>query len=103
MCRLVLEGKAYPCFCTDEEIAQMKAQAEAESRPPVYIGRWAHASPEEVEQEKAKVKVSSGSWHACTLTGTPFQHGACQERTPQALMPMEAGCAQLLERWCQPA
>lgn len=36
----------------------MKAQAEAESRPPVYTGRWAHASPEEVEQEKAKVSVS---------------------------------------------
>ena len=36
----------------------MKAQAEAESCPPVYTGRWAHASPEEVEQEKAKVSVS---------------------------------------------
>ncbi len=53
--RLVQEGKAYPCFCTDEEITQMKAQAEAESRPPIYTGKWAHASAEEVEQEKAKV------------------------------------------------
>ena len=33
----------------------MKAQAEAESRPPIYTGRWAYASSEEVEQEKAKV------------------------------------------------
>ena len=53
--RLVQDGKAYPCFCTDEELTQMKAQAEAESRPPIYTGRWAHASSEEVEQEKAKV------------------------------------------------
>ena len=50
--RLVQDGKAYPCFCTDEELTQMKAQAEAESRPPIYTGRWAHASSEEVEQEK---------------------------------------------------
>ena len=57
-CRLVQEGKAYPCFCTDEEVAQMKAQAEAESRPPVYTGRWAHASAEDVEQEKAKVRAA---------------------------------------------
>ena len=57
-CRLVQEGKAYPCFCTDEEVAQMKAQAEAESRPPVYTGRWAHASTEDVEQEKEKVRAA---------------------------------------------
>ena len=56
--RLVQEGKAYPCFCTDEEVTQMKAQAEAESRPPIYTGKWAHASAEEVEQEKAKVRAA---------------------------------------------
>ena len=33
----------------------MKAQAEAESRPPIYTGKWAQASSAEVEQEKAKV------------------------------------------------
>ena len=59
MRRLVQEGKAYPCFCTDEEITQMKAQAEAESRPPIYTGKWAHASEEEVEQEKAKVRAAA--------------------------------------------
>ena len=63
MLRLVQEGKAYPCFCTDEEITQMKAEAEAESRPPIYTGKWARASAEEVEQEKAKVRAAEYTWH----------------------------------------
>ena len=70
--RLVQEGKAYPCFCTDEEITQMKAQAEAESRPPIYTGKWAHASAEEVEQEKAKVS----SWTTSALLWGPYQKQA---------------------------
>jgi glutamyl-tRNA synthetase len=47
--RLVAEGKAYPCFCTDEEITAMKADAEAKSLPPIYRGKWATAPKEEVE------------------------------------------------------
>ena len=65
--RLVQDGKAYPCFCTDEELMQMKAQAESESRPPIYTGRWAHASSEEVEQEKAKVCDCKGHSYAAWL------------------------------------
>ena len=49
------QGKAYPCFCTDEELQQMKAEAEAKSLPPIYRGKWASASQEEVQQELAKV------------------------------------------------
>lgn len=67
LCRLVQDGTAYPCFCTDEELTQMKAQAEAESRPPIYTGRWAHASSEEVEQEKAKVYTAVIGSFACML------------------------------------
>ncbi|CAL8466948.1 g6484 [Coccomyxa elongata] len=52
--KLVDQGKAYPCFCTDEELQEMKAQAEAQSLPPIYRGRWATASKEEVKQELAK-------------------------------------------------
>ena len=33
--QLVEAGAAYPCFCTDEELAAMKAQAERDGRPPV--------------------------------------------------------------------
>lgn len=49
------QGKAYPCFCTDEELQQMKAEAEAKSLPPIYRGKWASASQEEIQHELAKV------------------------------------------------
>lgn len=34
--KLVEKGKVYPCFCTDEELDAMKADAEKKSLPPVY-------------------------------------------------------------------
>ncbi len=34
--KLVDDGLVYPCFCTDEELAEMKADAERKSLPPVY-------------------------------------------------------------------
>eukprot|EP00879_Flechtneria_rotunda_P014958 GHRR01015628.1.p1 GENE.GHRR01015628.1~~GHRR01015628.1.p1 ORF type:complete len:230 (+),score=73.31 GHRR01015628.1:297-986(+) len=52
--RLVAEGKAYPCFCTDEELEAMKAEAEAKKLPPIYRGKWPSASKEEVDAEMAK-------------------------------------------------
>jgi len=52
--RLVADGVAYPCFCTDEELEAMKAEAEANKLPPVYRGKWATASAEEVATEMAK-------------------------------------------------
>ena len=34
--KLVEQGKVYPCFCTDEELAAMKGDAEKKSLPPIY-------------------------------------------------------------------
>lgn len=51
---LVADGKAYPCFCTDDEITAMKADAEAKSLPPIYRGKWASALPDDVSAELAK-------------------------------------------------
>ena len=42
----------YPCFCTDDELAAMKKAAEAAELPPVYNGKWARASEEQVQAEK---------------------------------------------------
>ena len=53
--RLVAAGKAYPCFCTDAELAAMKADAERRNLPPVYRGKWARASAEDVQAEVDKV------------------------------------------------
>ena len=37
--RLLAEGKAYRCFCTNEELDAERARATAEHRPQVYSGR----------------------------------------------------------------
>lgn len=37
---LLAGGHAYKCYCTPEELDEMRKQAEAEGRPPVYDGRW---------------------------------------------------------------
>jgi len=75
--RLVADGVAYPCFCTDEELEAMKAEAEANKLPPVYRGKWATASAEEVATEMAKEKSSKRSgqsklWCNC---------GSCRKST----------------------
>ncbi|MEW5305233.1 MAG: hypothetical protein WDW36_007789 [Sanguina aurantia] len=51
--KLVAEGKAYPCFCSDAEIDAMKKEAEELKIPPIYRGKWARASDEEVSAMKA--------------------------------------------------
>jgi glutamyl-tRNA synthetase len=39
--RAMLEaGRAYPCYCTPEELREMRERALAEGRPPRYDGRW---------------------------------------------------------------
>ncbi len=38
--KLVAEGRAYYCYCTPEELTEMRESARAEGRPPRYDGRW---------------------------------------------------------------
>ncbi len=39
--QLVLQGEAYPCFCTEEELADIHARQEAEKANYGYFGKWA--------------------------------------------------------------
>lgn len=48
--QLLDEGKAYACFCTEEELEAKRVQAEQEGRPPQYDGTWRDADPKEVER-----------------------------------------------------
>lgn len=48
--KLLEEGKAYRCFCTQEELEEMKAKQEAEGIPPRYDGTWRDADPELVQK-----------------------------------------------------
>ena len=51
--KLVSEGKAYPCFLTEEEIVQIRSRQEAEKVNPGIYGKWAvsrNLTQEEIEE-----------------------------------------------------
>lgn len=50
--KLVNEGKAYPCFCTQEELDTEREKMQAAGRMPMYGGKCRNLSPEEVEKRK---------------------------------------------------
>ncbi|MBR5296054.1 MAG: glutamate--tRNA ligase, partial [Clostridia bacterium] len=54
---LLLEGLAYPCFCTEEELSEIHNTQEAEKANFGYYGKWAKwrdASLEEIQAALAK-------------------------------------------------
>jgi len=52
--RLVVQDRAYPCYCTPEELdADRKAQ-EAAKQPPRYVGRCAALTPDERAAREAE-------------------------------------------------
>jgi glutamyl-tRNA synthetase len=44
---LLEDGKAYHCYCTPAELAEMRETAKAEGRPTRYDGRWRDRDPAE--------------------------------------------------------
>jgi len=44
---LIETGKAYRCYCTPEELQEMRERARAEGRSPRYDGRWRDRDPSE--------------------------------------------------------
>jgi glutamyl-tRNA synthetase len=44
---LLASGKAYRCYCSPEELAEMREKARAEGRPTLYDGRWRDRDPAE--------------------------------------------------------
>jgi nondiscriminating glutamyl-tRNA synthetase len=51
--RLVNEGKAYLCFCTEDELQKERDKALAEGRQPIYSGKCRAIDPEEAKQRRA--------------------------------------------------
>ncbi|MEE9302057.1 MAG: glutamate--tRNA ligase family protein, partial [Alphaproteobacteria bacterium] len=43
--KLLDAEKAYRCYCTPEELAEMREKARAEGRPARYDGRWRERDP----------------------------------------------------------
>ena len=58
--RLVEEGMAYPCFCSAEDLDEMRAQQEGESVKG-YWGKWAKCRNLSYEQIKASI-ADGKSW-----------------------------------------
>jgi glutamyl-tRNA synthetase len=52
---LLARGQAYYCYCSPEELAQMREEARAAGRPPRYDGRWRDRDPSEAPAGVAPV------------------------------------------------
>ncbi len=52
-------GRAYPCFCTEQELALMRKRLLSQGKPPRYAGTCSHLSASEVATKKAEGKKSS--------------------------------------------
>ncbi|MBF0354272.1 MAG: glutamate--tRNA ligase [Alphaproteobacteria bacterium] len=48
--KLLAEGKAYRCYCSQEELAEMREKAKAEGRPMGYDGRWRDRDPSDAPE-----------------------------------------------------
>ena len=53
---LIEQGKAYPCFCTPEEVEEIRTKQEAAKIRPGYYGVWAKCRNITVEEAKEKIK-----------------------------------------------
>jgi glutamyl-tRNA synthetase len=49
--KLVKEGKAYYCFCSPEELENMRKEAKARGLPPKYNGMWRDRDPRDAPTE----------------------------------------------------
>jgi glutamyl-tRNA synthetase len=47
---LLAEGKAYRCYCSPEELAEMRERARAEGRAMLYDGRWRDRDPSDAPE-----------------------------------------------------
>ncbi|MBE6554871.1 MAG: glutamate--tRNA ligase [Ruminococcaceae bacterium] len=50
--QLVLQGEAYPCFCTEDELADIHQRQEAEKANYGYFGKWAIWRDRSIEEIK---------------------------------------------------
>ncbi len=53
--QLLADGKAYHCYCSPEELKEMRAAAKAEGRSLRYDGRWRDRDPADAPKDQAPV------------------------------------------------
>jgi len=57
--KLVSEGQAYPCFCTEEELSAMRAQQEANKETTGYYGKYAMWRDRSMEDIQAQLTAGN--------------------------------------------
>ncbi|MCD7755398.1 MAG: glutamate--tRNA ligase family protein, partial [Firmicutes bacterium] len=57
--KLVAEGKAYPCFCTEAELAAMREQQEAAKETTGYYGKYATWRDRPMEDIQAQLSAGN--------------------------------------------
>ena len=57
--KLVEEGMAYPCFCTEEELSSMRAQQEANKETTGYYGKYAMWRDRSLEDIQAQLDAGN--------------------------------------------
>ena len=57
--KLVSEGQAYPCFCTEEELSAMREQQEANKETTGYYGKYAMWRDREIEDIQAQLTAGN--------------------------------------------
>ena len=57
--KLVSEGKAYPCFCTEEELSAMREQQEANKETTGYYGKYAVWRDRSMEDIRAQLDAGN--------------------------------------------
>ncbi len=57
--KLVLEGKAYPCFCTEEELTAIREQQEAAKENFGYYGKYALWRDRSIEEIQAQIDAGN--------------------------------------------
>ena len=57
--KLVSEGKAYPCFCTEEELTAMREQQEENKETTGYYGKYAIWRDRSMEEIRAQLEVGN--------------------------------------------
>lgn len=86
--RLLAEGKAYRCFCTNEELEAERAAAQAEHRPQVYSGKCraiaqadsdAHAAAGESFAVRLRIPDHPLHFHDIVRGEVEFPHDAVSD------------------------
>ena len=57
--RLLSEGKAYLCFCSQEELERDRAEKLASQQPPVYSGKCRALDPAEAQRRRASGEAAA--------------------------------------------